>query len=621
MCGIFGVVFRDSRRKLDVAAAVTSLNPRGPDAHAIDEGVGYVFGHTRLSVIDLSPGGAQPMVSDDRQTVVVFNGEIYNHHELRQELESGGFIFRSRSDTEVIVQGYRAWGADVVARLDGMFAFGLFDVAAQTLLVARDRTGKKPVFYQYEHGELRFASEPKALFASGVDPQVDPHSLSLLLSLGYVPAPWSPFRNVAQLPPASILMLTKAGELRTHRYWSPRFAAQPRHTTVHAAAGEVRGLVIEAVKRRMEADVPLGAFLSGGLDSTIVVGVITRLLGRNLKTFSLGFSGDSRYDETAYARQVANTFETQHEEFIVEATFSADMLDQLVRAHDAPFGDSSAIPMSIVSRLARRHLTVALTGDGGDDVFCGYDRFLVAETLERLPAGVLGRLSKKVPALLPRSASERSTLGRVRRLLPTAGAPLAERLVDLYPYFGADPSRVLRSEYLPSAHRALEWTEQVLERSKGRTPLARVLDHSFETYLPYDLLVKADRASMMHGLELRSPFLDTALIDYASALPDACRRKFTTKKYILRRAFADIVPEAILRRPKMGFGIPLAAWFRSGAQSLARERLASGAKLYQFVNPAFVSQLLTEHEQSLEDHSHRIWLLLTLETWLTQLRG
>ncbi|HMI89347.1 MAG TPA: asparagine synthase (glutamine-hydrolyzing) [Polyangiaceae bacterium] len=621
MCGIFGVVFAGSDRKDSVAAAVASLHHRGPDAHAIEGGDGYVFGHTRLAVIDLSPGGAQPMMSDDRRTILVFNGEIYNHHDLRTELAGRGFVFRSRSDTEVILHGYRAWGADVVSRLDGMFAIGIFDVGAQSLLLARDRTGKKPVFYRFDGGELSFASEPKALIAPGTKPEVDANSLPMLLSLGYVPAPWSPFRGIAQLPPASLLVLARgAPEPRIQRYWSPRFSARPRRTTVHAAASEVRELVIRAVKRRLEADVPLGAFLSGGLDSTIVVGVMARLLGRNVKTFSLGFSGDARYDETAYARQVAATFETQHEEFIVESTLSPDTLDDLVRAHDAPFGDSSAIPMSIVSRLARRHVTVALTGDGGDDVFCGYDRFLVAEALERLPPGV-ARFTRKAPGFLPRSASERSTLNRVRRLLPTMGAPLAQRLVDLYPYFGADPSRVLRSELLPIARGARAWTEDVLGRSQGSSPLSRVLDHSFETYLPYDLLVKADRSSMMHGLELRSPFLDTALIDYGSALPDGCRRHFSMKKYVLRLAFADIVPETVLRRPKMGFGIPLAAWFRTSTRSLARDRLGSSARLYQYIDPAFVSALLDEHEQSLEDHSHRIWLLLTLETWLDQLRA
>jgi len=620
MCGIFGVVFGGPERRYEVAAAVTSLHHRGPDAHAIAAGDGYVFGHTRLAVIDLSPGGAQPMMTDDQQIIVVFNGEIYNHHDLRKELESRGVVFRSRSDTEVILHGYRTWGADVVRRLDGMFAIAVFDVGTQSLLLARDRTGKKPIFYQFEAGTLTFASEPKALFAAGTKPDVDADSLPMLCSLGYVPAPFSPFRGVAQLPPASILVLGRsAGAPRIHRYWSPRFSSPPRRTTVHAAASEVRELVINAVKRRLEADVPLGAFLSGGLDSTIVVGVMARLLGRSVKTFSLGFSGDARYDETAYARQVAATFETQHEEFIVESALSPDTLDDLVRAHDAPFGDSSAIPMSIVSRLARRHVTVALTGDGGDDIFCGYDRFLVAEALERIPAGVAG-LTRKARAFLPRSASERSTLNRVRRLLPTMGVPLAQRLVDLYPYFGADPSPVLRSELLPITRGAREWTDDVLRRSKDSSPLSRVLDHGFETYLPYDLLVKADRSSMMHGLELRSPFLDTALIDYGSALPDGCRRNFAAKKYVLRQAFADIVPESVLRRPKMGFGIPLAAWFRSGQRSLARDRLGSGARLYQYVNPAFVSALLDEHEQSLEDHSHRIWLLLTLETWLNQLR-
>jgi asparagine synthase (glutamine-hydrolysing) len=619
MCGIFGVAFADPTRPLDVEAAVASLGPRGPDARNVVRGPGFVFGHARLAVIDLSPGGAQPMMSDDGRTIVVFNGEIYNHRELRSELEREGYIFRSRSDTEAILIGFKAWGVDVVRRLDGMFAIGIFDVTARKMFLARDRTGKKPIFYTFEGGELRFASEPKALFSAGTKAEVDASSLPLLLSMGYVPAPFSSYRGVSQLPPASTLELEKGGEPRIHRYWSPNFLAPPRRTSVPDAAREVRRLVIEAVRRRLESDVPLGAFLSGGLDSTIVVGVMARILGCKVKTFSLGFSGDPRYDETAYAREAAAAFGTDHEEFIVDQTLTLDLLDDLVRAHDAPFGDSSAVPMSIVSRLARRHVTVALTGDGGDDVFCGYNRFLVAEGLAHLPDWA-GPVLKTMARLVPGSESERTTVARARRLLAVAGTPLSERLVNLHPYFGANLSNLLRPEYRREERRVYEWTEQLLRRSNGCTPLARVLDHSFESYLPYDLLVKADRSSMMHGLELRSPLLDTAVIEYASGLPDKCRRRLHNKKYILRKAFADIIPDSIQHRPKMGFGIPLAGWFRSGPRSIWRERLTAGAKLFQFVEPAFVANLLHEHERRKDDHSHRIWLLLTFESWLNQLQ-
>jgi asparagine synthase (glutamine-hydrolysing) len=449
---------------------------------------------------------------------------------------------------------------------------------------------------------------------------VDTESLSMLLSFGYVPSPWTPFRGIAQLSPASTLVLKRGETPQIRHYWQPRFAEPPRATAIQDASAEVRRLVIEAVERRLEADVPLGAFLSGGVDSTIVVGIMAKVLGRRVKTFSLGFTGDARYDETKYAREVAQVFETQHEEFIVDPS-SLDILDDLVKAHDGPFGDSSAIPTSIVSRLARKHVTVALTGDGGDELFCGYNRFLVVEALERLPPP-LGRIARMAPAILPRSGSERSRLGQARRLLLAAGAPFAQKLTELYPFFGADLDRVLRPEYLGNGRSALQWTEELLRRTRESSPLARVLDHCFQTYLPDDLLAKADRTSMMHSLELRSPFLDTALIDYASALPDACRRRFATKKYILRLAFADLIPKSILHRPKMGFAVPLGAWFRSGAaQALTRERLAPGAKLYRFVEPTFVTALLRDHDLSRADHSHRIWLLLTLETWLNQLRS
>jgi asparagine synthase (glutamine-hydrolysing) len=618
MCGIVGIAFPDRRRTIDLRAAVKSLGHRGPDAAGTLETGQCALGHTRLAVIDLSEGGAQPMTSEDGRVELIFNGEIYNHRSIREALEAKGVVFRSRSDTEAILHGYRVWGPDVVSRLDGMFALAIFDVEQQMLLLARDRAGKKPLFYRYDGGELRFASEPKAIFASGVPAELDPNSLPMLLAFGYVPSPWSIHRGVAQLPPASTLLLRLGSEPRIQRYWQPRFSERPISVSVEKAASDVRQLVIEAVRRRLESDVPLGAFLSGGLDSTIVVGVMSRLLGQKVKTFSLGFAGDARYDETAYARQAARAFETQHEEFIVQPA-SLDVLDTLVRAHDGPFGDSSAIPTSIVSRLARNHVTVALTGDGGDELFCGYNRLLVIEALERVPRGA-GRIARRIRALLPRSGSERSTVGRARRLLALVGEPLPRKLADSYPYFGIQLERILRPEYL-SGRSALDWTDSLLLRSKERSPLARALDHCFQTYLPDDLLVKADRSSMMHSLELRSPLLDTALVEYASSLPDVCRRHGVTKKYVLRRAFADIVPQTILQRPKMGFGVPLGTWFRSGARTFIQERLGAGAKLFQFIEPAFVSTMLREHQASHDDHGHRLWLLLTLETWLNQLPG
>jgi len=617
MCGIFGVIFPNGQRKVDAQRAVASLRHRGPDGHGIVEGQGYLLGHTRLAVIDLSSAASQPMVSSDGQVVVVFNGEIYNHRDLRRELEDQGVAFRSRSDTEVILSGYRVWGPDVVRRLDGMFAIGIFDVTQQRLLLARDRVGKKPLFYWYQNGELRFASEPKAIFASGVLAEVDTETLPALLSFGYLSAPRSAFRGVSQLAPGAVLSLERDREAQIDHYWKPGFAKKPLTVPLDEAIVEVRRRVIEAVERRLEADVPLGAFLSGGLDSTIVVGVMARLLGRKVKTFSLGFEGDSRYDETSFARQAAKVFETDHQEFVVKPE-AMDILDDLVRAHDAPFGDSSAIPMSIVSRLARSQVTVSLTGDGGDDIFCGYNRFLVTEALERLPSGI-GGLAKKIGAFLPPSGSERSRLGQVRRLLALADSSLSEKLTNLHPYFGSDSARLLRPELRSTAALPSQCTDRVLSRSWASTPLARILDHGFQTYLPDDLLVKADRSSMMHSLELRSPFLDTALIEYVSELPDSYRRRGLTKKYILRRAFEDIVPKAILHRPKMGFGVPLGAWFRGGAKALARERLAEGARIYDFILPEVVSRLLSEHDRSAADHSHRLWLLLTLETWLDQL--
>ena len=617
MCGIFGAIGATGR--VDAEAALRSQDHRGPDSHGLWRGEGIVLGHNRLAIIDLSPGGAQPMKSADGGVVVVFNGEIYNHHALRDELVALGSSFRSRSDTEVIVEGYRVWGDAVVERLDGMFAIGIWDVRRRRLLCARDRAGKKPFFYTQSADGFRFSSEPKAILASGIAAAPALDAFPGLFAFGYTAAPRSAYHGIVQLPPASTLVLEGDGAPLVRRYWKAPFAAPPLDVGVEEASREVRRLLEAAVQRRLESDVPLGAFLSGGIDSTIIVGLMAKLLGSKVKTFCIGFAGDPRFDETHYARIAARAFDTEHTEFTLQPT-SFDLVERLVELHDGPFGDSSAIPTSVVAGLTRQHVTVALTGDGGDELFCGYVRFLAADYAERIPAP-LRALGGLVADRMPAGASERSLLTKARRFLGIAARPLPDRLARLISLFTFELDQLFRPELQAkvSIGEPLAWMRGIVAASQGASTLSRALDHNFETYLPYDLLVKADRSSMAHSLEARSPFLDTALIEYAARLPDHFRRRGTSTKWLLKHAFSDLLPAEIKNRGKMGFGIPLGTWFRGDLRTYLEDHFAAGARMYEYLEPRYVRALFDEHQRGQADHGHRLWLLLTFEIWLRSL--
>jgi asparagine synthase (glutamine-hydrolysing) len=620
MCGIFGVGFASAGDPSGLEAALEAIAHRGPDDARAYRDAGATLGFRRLAILDLTPAAAQPMVAADGSVAVVCNGEIYNHHALREELAGRGHSFRSRSDVEVVVEGYRAWGDAVVERLDGMFALAIWDARRRSLLLARDRAGKKPLFFaRAGDGSVWFASEVKALLAGGVEAELDLSALPYLLSFGYTPAPWTLYRGVRQVPPATVVSFAAGGEPRARRYWRPSFTAPPLAVGVEEATAELRRLFLEAVARRLEADVPIGAFLSGGLDSTMVVGAMSRLRGPGVRTFSIGFAGDPRYDETHYARLVASAFATEHTAFTLEPP-SLETLQALVALHDGPFGDSSAVPTSMVARLARRHVTVALSGDGGDELFCGYHRLVAAELAERVPHPLL-RLAAAAAAALPAGAGERSRVARARRFLRAARLPLADRLARWSSLFAFELDALLRPEVRAAvrADAPLEWMRALVAGSAGASTLARILDHNFATYLPEDLLVKTDRCSMAHALEVRCPFLDTALMDYAARLPDSFKRRGLTTKWILRRGFADLLPPQIARRGKMGFGMPLAAWLRREMRPQLQETLGGSAALHAYLDPAFVARLVREHLEGRADHAHRLWLLLTLELWLRSL--
>jgi len=628
MCGLAGALLRHGaltpgreispENPLPVALAMAeTLSHRGPDgtgAWVSPSGI-CALAHTRLKVIDLETGD-QPMANEDGSVQAVFNGEIYNFRELRSELEGKGHRFRTRSDTEVLVHGWEEWGEGLPARLDGMFAFAVWDEPGRSLFLSRDRTGKKPLYIYEDAHRLVFASELKAILSvPDLDDSLDPRAFPFYLTYGYVPTPGTFYKRVAKVPPGSWLSVEGNGGNRQGRYWRLEFSPTP--VSEGGAKERLRTLLAQAVERRLVSDVPLGAFLSGGIDSTIVVGLMSRLLSEPVRTFSIGMADDPNYDETYFARVAAKRFGTKHTAFTVGAQ-EVGLLEDLLDAYDEPFGDSSGLPTYIVSRLTREAVTVALTGDGGDELFAGYPRFLGMALAEKVPGWVAG-WGNALTGLLPHNDDFRSLPRRAQRFLSAAALPEDERMLRWIGFFGDRLDAFLRPDLadLLSREELTESFRVPLERNARLSVLARALSLNFETYLLDDLLVKADRCSMAHGLELRSPFLDTAVMEFAAGLPDRFRIRGTSLKYLLKESFRDLLPDEIRRRGKMGFGVPLPVWFRTHWRPLVEDRILDPeSPLWQWIHADPVRSLVREHMAETHDHGHQIWALLTLDGWL-----
>jgi len=618
------------------------LDHRGPDAEGTHIEDHVALGHRRLSIIDLSAAASEPMPNEDETLWLVFNGEIYNFKELRRKLE-GRHRFRSQGDGEVILHLYEEMGEEAVADLDGMFAFALWDRPRKRLLLARDRAGKKPLFYHDGPGLFVFGSEVKALLAHpDVPHERDPGAIPLFLTYGYVPTPRTFYRGIRALPPAHLMVVTESGAQEPRRYWRARFgdglggqelgttgasADHPAHADGGGSAGgfddsaaieSFRTLLRDAVTRRLVADVPLGAFLSGGLDSSTVVAFMSEAAAGRVRTFTIGFAGQTEYDERAHARVVAERFSTDHTEFVVEPK-ALELIDKLVWHHDGPFGDSSAVPTYLLSELTKKQVTVALNGDGGDEVFAGYLRLYGGALSERIPRAAFGALASLL-RLLPEPRDRKHPLRFAKRFAEAGRLPLLERYLRWNAYFTDGLADLLQPEVAAGLDRAV-----ILESFRssyaagGGSTLARLLQLNFETYLLDDLLVKMDRMSMAHGLEARSPFLDTAVVEFGASLPDRLRMRLGKGKILLRRAMRGILPDSILDRGKMGFGAPLGAWFRGELDGFVRERLLDPqSPIYEYLCPEPVTALVHRHGQAAADLSPQIWALLTLESWLRQ---
>ena len=590
------------------------IRHRGPDDDGIRVEPGVGLGMRRLSIIDLSTGH-QPIHNESETVWVVFNGEIYNYREIRRELESAGHRFYTSSDTETIVHAYEEWGEAAFRRFRGMFGIALWDRPRQTLWLARDRAGIKPLYYTERNGRLYFGSELKSLMAAGaVDGGIDLEALDHYLSFLYTPRDGSIFKGVRKLPPGHLLRW-RGGRAEISRYWEIS-ATETFTGSEEEAARALRGVLADAVRSHMVSDVPLGAFLSGGVDSSAVVGFMAEASPRPVQTFSIGFD-EPEFDELEHARAVAKHFGTDHHEFVVRPD-GLSILDRLIEHFDEPFADSSAIPTWYVSEVARRHVTVVLSGDGGDELFGGYDRYLPhprVARFDRVRVPGLRHLARAVWPLLAHGARGKNFLRHVAR-------DENGRYLDSIAFFQPDEKAAL---YTGDVRRALGAAdaERVLARQFDRFAAlpahSRMMRFDFETYLPEDVLTKVDRMSMAHSIESRVPLLDNEVIEFASTLPSSMKIRHGRRKHVFKEALRGLIPPHILDRRKQGFGVPLGVWFRGGLTGVFSEVLGSPrARQRGYFEPAFVDRLVREHLAGTRDHTLRLWQLLVFELWHRQ---
>jgi asparagine synthase (glutamine-hydrolysing) len=627
MCGVSGFLARATlpggTAEARLWTMIATLRHRGPDDEGVWTDGRAGLAHARLSIIDLSPAAHQPMASADGTVWITYNGEVYNFAEIRQELDALGYSFRCRSDTEVIVNGWHAWGPKIFSRLRGMFALAIWDRRSQHLILARDRLGKKPLYYAATTTAFLFGSEIKALLTwPGVPRTADLSAIDRYLTLGYVLAPDTAFAGIRKLPAAHYLVVEaradrNLGAPELVRYWRlPEPRATRRHRRTSDLKRELVGRLEEAVRLRLISDVPLGAFLSGGVDSSAVVATMARVGSGTVKTFSIGFSA-KEYDETRYARMVAERYATDHQELVVEPDAVA-VLPRLVWHYGEPFADPSAVPTYYVSELARQEVKVALNGDGGDECFLGYRRYKAmryVSWLDGMPSWSRAELARLL-GLAPLTAQQRFKIPRIRGVLQAPKQQPGRRYAfTLAPFTDEDKedcySRTMRDQLGRSA---LDLLDPYFAEADSLVAGANWAD--IHTYLPDDLMVKVDVASMAHGLEARSPLLDHVLMEWAVGLPEQVKMARGVTKSLFKSAMEPYLPAELLYRPKMGFSCPVDHWFRNEIKELAYDTLLSqSARQRGLFRPDYVQRLLDEHCSLTRDHHARLWALLMLELW------
>jgi asparagine synthase (glutamine-hydrolysing) len=620
MCGICGLTYFDRERVVPEAIIkrmCDAMTHRGPDDEGLLVKRNTGIGMRRLSIIDLSTGH-QPICNEDGTVWIVFNGEIYNYLEVRDELMKRGHKFRTKSDTETIIHAYEEYGVDCPKKLNGMFGFAIWDQKNQTLFIARDRLGIKPMYYYYDTERLVFASELKSLLqVKEVPRQVELQALDMYLTFEYIPAPYTIFQNIAKLSPGHWLKLEN-GKVTIRKYWDVNF--DEREYKEQEICEQLVALLQDAVKIRLMSEVPLGAFLSGGIDSSSVVGLMSREMNRPVKTFSIGFK-ESSYNEVNYARVVANHFKTEHQEFIIEPN-ALDLAEKLIWHLDEPFGDFSIFPTYLVSKMARQYVTVALSGDGGDELFAGYDTYIankVARSYRRLPSFLRkGMLEPWIAKLAP-TEQKKGLVNRAKRFVE--GTLLPENLEHTrWMIFlqEMEKSRLYAPEVQSEIRYSdsFEFIRKYFKQTRTTDDLNRQMYVDIKTYLVDDILVKVDRMTMAASLEGRVPFLDYRFVELAATIPSRLKLKGTNTKYILKKAMKDILPPQILKRGKQGFSIPIKNWLKEDLKGLMLDVL-SPHKIKQqgFFNADYVQRLTQEHLSGQENHSHRLWAMMVFGIW------
>ncbi len=609
MCGIAGILDLGGGpvTETDISEMCRAMLHRGPDEGGLHLAPGVGLGMRRLSIIDLA-GGSQPISNEDGTIWVVFNGEIYNFRDLRRDLTARGHVFHTRTDTEVIAHLYEEHGIGCVGHLRGMFAFAVWDSRRRELLVARDRMGIKPLYWTQIGGRLIFASELKAILQlPEVERGINWGSVDHLFTFLTTPARESIVDGVHKLEPGRVLVASAEGGVRVSRYWEPRFEPDYGKPESHFVEG-VRGLVEESVKLRLVSDVPLGAFLSGGIDSSAVVATMARLMDQPVQTFSIGFA-ESDFNELRYARMVAEQFGTDHHELVLEPNV-IDIVEDIAWYLDEPFGDSSAIPTYLVSQMASEHVTVVLSGDGGDELFAGYEKYLIEDhERDALPSGARAAL-RALGRLMPDGMTGHNFVNH-------HGLTAAARYLDASTLFHEGQKRRL---FRPDAYARLRESGPGLQETLAMLPgrghwLSEVQHLDMERSLPLDILTKVDRMSMAHSIESREPLLDHKLVEFAATIPPELQMKNGSGKYVFKESMRGVLPEAVIDRRKQGFGVPLGHWFRGRVSGFLRDLLLSGPALGRGVfDPAYVRKLIERHERG-QDLSLHLWTLISFELW------
>jgi len=621
MCGIAGIVYRDKNRVVDQRALKRMCDVivhRGPDDEGFYQSGSTGLGMRRLSIIDLNTGH-QPIHNEDKTAWIVFNGEIYNFKEIRQELERKGHQFYTLTDTECILHAYEEYGPNCVHKLNGMFAFAIWDGRQELLFLARDRVGIKPLYYYLDGEKFIWGSELKSILqVEGVQKTLDLEALDHFLTFEYIPAPESIFKEIRKLPPGHFLIL-RDGQLTVQRYWQiPPQGSNSKSEEDHSQS--LRELLQDSVRLRLISDVPLGAFLSGGIDSSTIVALMAQVMNQPVKTFSIGFE-EASYNELEYARLIARTFQTEHHEFIIKPD-AIELVEKLIFHLDEPFGDFSIFPTYLVSRMARDYVTVVLSGDGGDELFGGYDTYLAdkyARFYHRIPRWIRRYALEPVVHALPPTPKKKGLINILKRFVEGCQHPedlahvrwmifLSER--DKERLYTADVQFALGSG------NGYAFMEDYFRQASQRDPINADIFVDLNTYLVDDILVKVDRMSMATSLEARVPFLDHRVVEYSFSIPGDLKVKGAKRKYILKKSMEGLLPREILTRGKEGFSIPIKNWLRRELKDLMLDVLsAEKIKRQGLFDVQYVQRLVDEHLRGVENHSHRLWALMMFELW------